>query len=122
MDADFEPVAKFDAIPDEGTLEVGRADGTRVCLIRRGNEVTAVSATCTHQEFPMAFGDVLHDGTIQCAWHGAKFDCKTGQVRQIPATEPLPIYHVKIEGDIVLLGGITEKRNDRYESSVGKTS
>jgi 3-phenylpropionate/trans-cinnamate dioxygenase ferredoxin subunit len=51
----------------------------------------------------MNLGDVLPDGTIQCAWHGARFDCQTGAVRQGPAIIPLPVYEVRIDGDQVLV-------------------
>jgi hypothetical protein len=48
--------------------------------------------------------NVLPDGTIQCAWHGARFDCMTGAVRQGPALTPLPTYEVRVDGDRVLVG------------------
>jgi 3-phenylpropionate/trans-cinnamate dioxygenase ferredoxin subunit len=44
------------------------------------------------------------DGTIQCAWHGARFDCTTGEVRQGPALRPLPVFEVRMDGDSVLVG------------------
>jgi nitrite reductase/ring-hydroxylating ferredoxin subunit len=53
----------------------------------------------------MNLGEVLPDGTIQCAWHGARFDCMTGEVRQGPATNPLPVFEIRIEGDRVMVGG-----------------
>jgi 3-phenylpropionate/trans-cinnamate dioxygenase ferredoxin subunit len=102
--SDFENVAAFDEIPDEGVLAVVRSDGRRICLIKSQGRVSAVADNCTHQDFEMALGDVLPDGTIQCAWHGARFDCTTGAVRQGPATTPLPIYEVRVEGDRVLVG------------------
>lgn len=68
----------------------------------------------------MAQGDLLADGTIQCAWHGARFDRLTGEVKQVPATAPLPIYQVKIDGDTVLVGGRCERTGPRYQSSVAK--
>jgi 3-phenylpropionate/trans-cinnamate dioxygenase ferredoxin subunit len=100
----FEAVAKIDEVPDEGTFGVMKATGEPVCLIRHAGRITAVSDTCTHQEFAMSLGDVLPDGTIQCAWHGARFDCASGAVRQGPATEPLPVYSVRIENGMVLVG------------------
>jgi 3-phenylpropionate/trans-cinnamate dioxygenase ferredoxin subunit len=97
----FEKVASVDDIPDEGVLAVESSGGQRICLIRSQGRVTAVSNTCTHQEFEMALGDVLPDGTIQCAWHGARFSCVTGEVRQGPALFPLPIYQVIVDDGAV---------------------
>ena len=99
----FEKLASIDEIPDEGVLAVVRSDGKRVCLIRSQGRVSAVANNCTHQDFEMALGDVLPDGTIQCAWHGARFDCVTGEVRQGPALFPLPTYSVEIQGQAVLV-------------------
>lgn len=102
--SDFENVASFGDVPDEGTLAVVRSDGQRICLIKSQGRILAVSDNCTHQDFEMSLGDVLPDGTIQCAWHGARFDCVTGEVKQGPATEPLPVYEVRIDGDSILVG------------------
>jgi 3-phenylpropionate/trans-cinnamate dioxygenase ferredoxin subunit len=101
----FEKVASINDIPDDGVLAVVRSDGRQVCLIRTQGQVSAVANTCTHQEFEMSLGDVLPDGTIQCAWHGARFDCRTGEVKQGPALFPLPTYEVRVEGSAVLVGG-----------------
>jgi nitrite reductase/ring-hydroxylating ferredoxin subunit len=101
---DFENVASVDDVPEEGTLAVVRSDGRRICLIKSQGRISAVADNCTHQDFEMNLGDVLPDGTIQCAWHGARFDCATGQVKQGPALRPLPVYRVKVDGTRVLVG------------------
>ena len=103
--SDFEKVATVDDVPDEGTLAVMRTDGARICLIKSQGRISAVADNCTHQDFEMALGDVLPDGTIQCAWHGARFDCQSGAVKQGPALYPLPVYEVRIDGDSVLVNG-----------------
>lgn len=102
--SEFERVASIHEIPQEGVLSVTRSDGQRVCLIRSRGRVTAVADNCTHQDFEMSLGDVLPDGTIQCAWHGARFDCSTGEVRQGPAPRALPVFSVRLDGDSVLVG------------------
>jgi 3-phenylpropionate/trans-cinnamate dioxygenase ferredoxin subunit len=100
----FENVASIDDIPEEGVLAAVKSDGQRICLIRTQGSVRAVADNCTHQDFEMSLGDVLPDGTIQCAWHGARFDCATGAVMQGPATEPLPVFEVRLDGSRVLVG------------------
>src|ERR1041385_7530208 len=110
----FEAVAKIDEVPDEGTFGVVKSTGEAVCLIRHAGRITALSDTCTHQEFAMSLGDVLADGTIQCAWHGARFDSASGAVRQGPATDPLPVYSVKIENGMVLVGATCSRSGDGH--------
>ncbi len=100
----FEKLASVDDIPAEGVLAVVRSDGQRLCLIRSRGRISAVANTCTHQEFEMSLGDVLPDGTIQCAWHGARFDCASGEVRQGPALFPLPVFEVMVDGSNVHVG------------------
>lgn len=118
----FEAVARLEDVQERIPLGVTRSNGDRVCLIRRGKLITAVQDVCTHQEFAMSAGDVLPDGTIQCAWHGARFDCATGEVRQVPATEPLPVYEVRIEGDQILVGGLRPRAANGFEPSVAEAS
>lgn len=122
MSHGFEAVALVADVQERIPLGVTRANGERVCLIRRGKIITAVQDICTHQEFAMSAGDVLSDGTIQCAWHGARFDCTTGEVRQVPATEPLPVYEVRIDGDRILVGGLRPRTENGFEPSIGEAS
>ena len=90
-------------IPDYGTLSVLLPSGDRVCLIRRGNQVNALHDECTHQAMPLSAGEVLEDGTIECAWHGARFDCVTGAVVRGPAEDAVRVYEVSVEGEIVVV-------------------
>lgn len=117
QDSEFEAVASVDEIPDEGTFGVVKGTGEPVCLIRHGGRITAVSDTCTHQDFAISLGDVLPDGTIQCAWHGARFDCASGAVRQGPATEPLPVFAVRIENGMVFVGPPCPRSGDGHSMS-----
>ena len=91
-------------IPDGGCLSVVLQSGDRVCLIRRGEIVSALQDECTHQGMPLSAGEVLPDGTIECAWHGARFDCVTGEVRRGPAEDNLQRFSVRVEGDVVFVG------------------
>lgn len=117
-DSGFEPVASISELPASGILPRVLAGGEAVCLIRRGREISAMSDICTHQHFAMSLGDLMPDGTIQCAWHGARYDCRTGEVKQIPATSPLPVYAVRVEGDKILVGPRRKRDGPRYEPSV----
>jgi 3-phenylpropionate/trans-cinnamate dioxygenase ferredoxin subunit len=97
-------VAAASEIAEGGLLGVTLPDGTLVCLYKQQGEIGAVGGRCTHAEFAMADGALHGDGTIECAWHGARFDCRTGAVRRHPATDPLPVYAVRVEHGRVLVG------------------
>jgi 3-phenylpropionate/trans-cinnamate dioxygenase ferredoxin subunit len=100
----FEEVASVSALPEGELLGVMLADGTPVCLYNDRGTVGAVSDVCTHQEFAMSDGVLHGDGTLECIWHGTRYDCRTGAVRRAPATDPLPVYPVRVEHDRILVG------------------
>jgi nitrite reductase/ring-hydroxylating ferredoxin subunit len=106
-------VAAAGDIRDGELLGVTLPDGTPVCLYNQHGEIGAVGGRCTHAEFAMSDGALHDDGTIECAWHGARFDCRTGAVRRAPAVDPLPVYAVLVEHGRVLVGpplaGATER-------------
>ena len=101
--AGFDRVARLGDLP-AGTLLAVTRGSERICLFNQGGRIRAVHDLCTHQAFPMSEGTLEADGTIECAWHGARFDCATGEVRQGPAAEPLTMYEVRVEGDDILVG------------------
>ncbi|WP_234317555.1 Rieske 2Fe-2S domain-containing protein, partial [Streptomyces stelliscabiei] len=41
----------------------------------------------------------VEDCQIECWLHGSAFDLRTGKPSGLPATRPVPVYPVKIEGD-----------------------
>ena len=99
----FHRVASLAELPDNSLLGVVTPAGHRVCLVNRGGEVSALGDVCTHQAFPISAGQLLDDGTVECVWHGARFDCRTGAVRQGPAGDDLPVYEVRVEGHEVFV-------------------
>lgn len=119
MDAnsEFETVASLSDLTEGTVLQRVRSTGDAVCLVRYHNEISALSDICTHQHFSMSLGDLLEDGTLQCAWHGARYDCRTGEVKQVPATSPLPVFQVRLDGDQILVGPRCKRVGGEYETS-----
>ena len=97
----FHRVARLAELPSGSLLGVVTRSGDRICLVNRGGEVSALSDVCPHQAFPISAGQLLGDGTVECVWHGARFDCRSGAVRQGPATDDLPVYEVRVEGEAI---------------------
>ena len=86
-------------LPAEGVIGV-EVDGEPVAVARVAGEVFAVHDVCSHAEVPLSEGEV-YDHTVECWLHGSCFDLRTGQPTGPPATKPVPVYPVKIEGDDV---------------------
>ena len=101
----FHEVAYTSEVPEQGSLAVVLPSGDRVCLIRHGGTIYALRDECTHQGMPLSAGEVMPDGTIECPWHGARYDCATGELRRGPAEEPVRARTVVVEGDRVFVAG-----------------
>ncbi|MBR8743852.1 non-heme iron oxygenase ferredoxin subunit [Nocardiopsis sp. MG754419] len=95
-------VAELDEIPEDGVLGIETDDETPIALVRTEGEVFAVRDVCSHAEVRLSEGEV-EDGTIECWLHGSCFDLRSGAPINPPATQPVPTYDVKIDGDDVLV-------------------
>lgn len=89
---------------DDGELLLGHADGEPVLLVRRGDEVFAVGAACTHYGVSLADG-LLVGFQLRCPAHHAAFDVRTGDAVRAPALNPLPCWEVVREGNTVRVAG-----------------
>lgn len=103
MADDFERVASLEDLPDETPVGIDMESGDSICLVKVRGEVYALENRCTHAEFPMSDGDMVDEYVIECGLHGAQFDVRSGEVLELPATENLPCYEVKLENGQVLV-------------------
>ena len=72
----------------------------RVALVRIDDDFYAIGDRCSHEDFSLADGEVLADEReIECAKHGSTFDLCTGEPCSLPATRPVPVYDLEIDGD-----------------------
>jgi apoptosis-inducing factor 3 len=90
-------------LPDGGKL-VGRVGDDEVLLVRRGADIFAIGAHCTHYHGPLVEGLVVGE-TVRCPWHHACFDLRSGEALRAPALSPLPCWHIeRHDGKIFALG------------------
>jgi NADPH-dependent 2,4-dienoyl-CoA reductase/sulfur reductase-like enzyme/nitrite reductase/ring-hydroxylating ferredoxin subunit len=92
----------------------GHAGGEAVLLVRRGGELFALGAFCTHYGAPLADG-LLVDDTIRCPWHHACFDLRTGSVLRAPARDPLARWRVEVALGVIY---VREKLEDAAAPAV----
>jgi Rieske Fe-S protein len=62
-------------------------------LVRRGPDLFAVSAVCTHRKCKL---DAEPDKTFYCPCHGSTFDA-TGKVTEGPARRDLPVFELSTD-------------------------
>ena len=100
----FERVARLSDIEAHFPLAVTLGDGTRLCLVRDGEQAYAVLDRCPHRDFALSSGDVVAPCILECPWHGARFDVRTGSVVQGPATDALERFAVRVVDGEVWIG------------------
>ena len=78
--------------------------GCPVALVRLGDTVYAIGDTCSHAEVSLAEGIVDTDEcALECWKHGSLFSLESGEALTLPATRPVPIYVVRVDGDDVFV-------------------
>ncbi len=97
--AEYIKVAVLSDVPPGEVLGV-EAAGKRICLANVEGEIYAFQDNCSHRDFPLSQGELDEDDcTITCDWHGARFDIRSGAAVGLPATRPIAVYPVKVEGE-----------------------
>ena len=98
--SEFVRVCTLDELPTVGAAAAD-INGHVVALVRTDQgDVHAVDDVCTHANVSLSEGEL--DGcNLECWLHGSRFDLRTGDPSGPPATIPIAVHTVKIEGDDV---------------------
>mgnify|MGYP001160721207 CR=1 FL=1 len=93
---------EFVAVMDEGDLVEGKltrvdAGGIPAVLLKQGQNIYAIGATCTHLAGPLDEG-TLDGDVVQCPWHGSRFCMRDGSVVNGPAVYAEPTFAVRRSG------------------------
>jgi 3-phenylpropionate/trans-cinnamate dioxygenase ferredoxin subunit len=94
-----------------GEALAATVDGVELALVRNGDDVYAINDECSHAAIPLSEGEV-EGCEIECWLHGSRFDLRTGKPSGPPATDPVPTYPVRVEGDDVLVDVTSPLTND----------
>ena len=86
-----------------GSMVKTSVNGLDIMVVNIDGQYYATDDTCTHAGASLSEG-TLDGCNITCGWHGAQFDCKTGNLSKFPAKiRDLTSYTVKIESDDVFV-------------------
>ena len=87
-----------------GTARRVDADGYRLSVVHIGDDWYVIGDECSHADYSLSEGDVWEDDReIECPKHGSTFSLETGDPQTLPATQPVPVYPVRVEGDDVVV-------------------
>ena len=89
---------------DSGSARRFDIGGHRIAVVRIEDDFYALGDRCSHANVSLAEGDVYADEKeIECWKHGSTFSLVTGQPQSLPATKPVPVYEIQVEGDDVMV-------------------
>jgi 3-phenylpropionate/trans-cinnamate dioxygenase ferredoxin component len=98
----FVRVCALDDLPKVGAVQAD-INGKLVAIVRdSAGEIHAIDDTCSHANVSLSEGDV-EDTAIECWLHGSRFDLRSGKPIGLPATTPIAVYPVKIDGGDVFV-------------------
>jgi 3-phenylpropionate/trans-cinnamate dioxygenase ferredoxin subunit len=100
------PETRICTVADVPVGEIRRFDLGRspVAVAHLEDGWYAIGDTCTHQKISLSEGELdagAHE--IECWKHGSCFSLLDGTPNTLPATQPVPVYEVRIDGDDVLV-------------------
>ncbi len=83
-----------------GTIYSVDVGETKLMLVNVDGTLYAINRICTHETADLSLG-FLVGSVVTCPLHLSRFDVRTGEVQNPPATVPLPVYKLKVEGESV---------------------
>ena len=82
---------------DPGTAKCVEVGGENIAIFNVEGQFYAIEDTCTHADGPLSEG-TLEGEEVECPWHGACFNIKTGEATSPPAVTGVKTYSVKVSG------------------------
>ena len=100
-------MSKFVKVASASELSAGEgrvvdAEGQSIALFNVDGTFSAIDNTCTHVGGPLGEGALVGD-IVNCPWHDAGFNVKTGVCTGGPAKSDVKSFPVKVDGDDVLI-------------------
>jgi nitrite reductase (NADH) small subunit/3-phenylpropionate/trans-cinnamate dioxygenase ferredoxin subunit len=91
-------VGRVEDVPPGRGATVELSDGTELALYNVDGEFHAIENFCPHKGAPLADGQ-LCGHTVECDWHGWRFDVRTGRCLTNPSA--VESYQVIIDDGLI---------------------
>lgn len=86
----------------EGKALCVEVEGKHIAVFHLDGAFYAIDDACSHVGGPLSEG-FIEGEEVECPWHGARFNIKTGAACCEPAEDGVACYAVRCEGDDLLL-------------------
>jgi nitrite reductase/ring-hydroxylating ferredoxin subunit/uncharacterized membrane protein len=106
----FTPVIRTSELRDGQPTRVV-ADGVAICLVKRGDDIRAITDTCPHLGGPLSEGKLEGD-VIRCPWHGSGLSINDGSVANGPTTYPARVFDVRVQNGQVEVRASTKQATE----------
>ena len=89
---------------EQGGVRRFDVEGHRLAIVHIDDAWYVLGDECSHEDYALSEGDVWSDECeIECPKHGSTFSLRTGEAQTLPATKPVPVYEVRVDGSDVLV-------------------
>ncbi|KGE70712.1 non-heme iron oxygenase ferredoxin subunit [Spirochaeta lutea] len=92
-------VASVDDFHRSTMVKVGKHE---YALYKLDDGFFCTQNSCSHEYSPLSEGIVMGD-EVFCEKHGSRFNIKSGRVVNLPATEDIKTFDVKLEGSDIFI-------------------
>ena len=101
VNGEYMKICKLSEV-ENGKMKNIEIKNNNILIVNIDNKIFATSGQCTHESVNLEDGFIL-ENEITCPVHLSKFDLKTGDSLNPPATEKLRIYNVKIQNNEIYI-------------------
>ena len=95
----FVEVCKTADVP-QGSMHPVDVGELKLMIVNVDGDLHAVGRICTHETADLSTGFLI-GSVVTCPLHLSRFDVRSGEVQNPPATLQLPTYKLKVEGESV---------------------